>query len=74
MHNCLNCHFNKDLTKTFTNTYEFCDGDIKQNCLMLRKGVYPHEFLDSLKKLDETSLPDKEVLKSNLNIYGKTLK
>ena len=40
-------HFNKDLIKRFANTYKFCDGDIKKYCLMLRKSVYPYEYMDS---------------------------
>ena len=31
-----------------------------QLSLLLRKGVYPYDFVDCLKKLDETSLPPKE--------------
>ena len=38
-------YFNKDLIKRFTNTYEFCDGDINKFCLMLRKDVYPYEYM-----------------------------
>ena len=39
---------------------------------MLRKGVYPHEYMDSWKKFEETSLPDKEHSYSNLNIEDIT--
>ena len=28
--------------------------------LLLRKGVYPYDYVDCFKKLDETSLPPKE--------------
>ena len=28
--------------------------------LLLRKGVYPYEYMDSWQRFDETSLPDKE--------------
>ena len=27
---------------------------------MLRKGVYPYDYVDSMKQLDETNLPPKE--------------
>ena len=33
---------------------------------MLRKGVYSYEYMDSWKRFDETSLPDKEDFYSNL--------
>ena len=33
---------------------------------MLRKDVYPYEYVDSWKRFDETSLPDKKYFYSNL--------
>ena len=36
--------FNKESTKRFTNTYEFCNEDINKFILLLRKGVYPYEI------------------------------
>ena len=35
---------------------------------MLRKGVYPYEYMDSWEKFNETSLPSKEGFYSNLNM------
>ena len=35
---------------------------------MLRKGVYPYEYVDNWEKFDETSLPNKEDFYSNLNM------
>ena len=35
---------------------------------MLRKGVYPYEYMDSWEKFNETSLPSKEDFYSNLNM------
>ena len=37
-----------------------------QLSLLLRKGVYPYDYVDCLKKLDETSLPPKEAFSSKL--------
>ena len=74
MFNCLKCsksykkHFTEYLIKRFANTYEFCDGDINKFFLMLRKGVYLYEYMDSWKRFDETSLPKKEDFYSNLNM------
>ena len=34
---------------------------------MLRKGVYPYEYIDSWKKFHETSIPPKETYYSKLN-------
>ena len=36
--------------------------------MLLRKGVYPDEYMDSWEKFDETILPPKEVFHSNLNL------
>ena len=54
--------FNKELIKRFANIYEFCNKDINKSVLLLRKGVYPYEYMDSWERFDETSLPDKKLL------------
>ena len=36
----------KKLKKTFRNTYNFCHKDINKFILLLRKGVYPYEYMD----------------------------
>ena len=41
-------------------THKFCNGDIKKFALLLRKGVYPYEYIDSWERFNETSLPDKK--------------
>ena len=38
--------------------------------LLARKGVYPYEYMDSLEKLKETTLPPKEAFHSRLNDGG----
>ena len=35
---------------------------------MLRKDVYPYEYMDSWSKFNETSLPNKEDIYSSLNM------
>ena len=60
--------FNKGLINRFANTYEFWNKDINKLSLLLRKGIYPYEYIDSRERLDETSLPDKEASYSSLNM------
>ena len=36
-----------DLIETFSNTYQFCNGNINKFVLLLRKRVYPYEYMDS---------------------------
>ena len=35
--------------------------------MLLRKGVYPYEYMDSWEGFDETSLPDKKSFYSELD-------
>ena len=71
---CFNCNtyykkkFNKDLIKKFKNTYSFCNNDLNKFILLLRKGVYPYEYMDSWERFNETSLPSKKDFYSNLNM------
>ena len=71
---CFNCNiyykkkFNNDLIKKFKNTYSFCDNDLNKFVLLLRKGVYPYEYMDSWERFSETSLPSKEDFYSKLNM------
>ena len=70
---CFNCNsyykkkFNKNLIKQIKNTYSFCN-DLNKFILLLRKGIYPYEYMDSWGKFNETSLPSKEDFYSNLNM------
>ena len=40
--------------------------------MLLTKGVYPYEYIDSCERFDETSLPNKETFYTNLNIKSIT--
>ena len=71
---CFNCNtyykkkFNKDLIQKFKNTYSFCNNDINKFVSLLRKGVYPYEYVDNWERFSEISLPSKEDFYSNLNM------
>ena len=55
-----------ELIEKFPGIYLFCDGNLNKFLLLLRKGVYPYEYMDSWEKFDETTLPDKEAFYSDL--------
>ena len=79
-YNCKQCYrkkFNKELIKRFASTYEFCNNHttgsssserINKFVLLLRKGVYPYEYMDTCERFSEISLPSKEDFYSNLNM------
>ena len=56
------------LIEKFPNKYQFCNGDHNKFVLLLRKGFYPYEYMDSWERFNETSLPDKKYFYSELNL------
>ena len=57
-----------ELTKNFPSAYQFCNGDLNKFIFLLRKGVYPYEYMDSWEKFGEITLPPKESFYSNSNL------
>ena len=60
--------FSEKLAKRFKNTYKFCNEDIDKFLLLLRKGVYPYEYMDDWSRYDEEKLPDKSDFYSSFNM------
>ena len=50
--------------------HQFVKGDLNKFVLLLRKWVYPYEYMDSWERFDQTSLPDKKAFFSKLNEQG----
>ena len=75
---CFNCkknykkEINKELIKRFASTYRFCNNDLNKFIMLLRKGVYPYEYMDGRDKFIETSIPSKESFYSNLTMENIT--
>ena len=71
---CVNCikeykkDINNKLKERFSNVYEFCNHDMNKFITLLRKGVYPYEYMDEWNKSDEEQLPCKESFYSNLTM------
>ena len=75
---CIECSkkhkegFNEKLIKRFANIYEFCNRDINKFIFLLRKSVYPYEYMDSWERFLEELLPDKEDFYSGLKMEDIT--
>ena len=61
-----------EIIKRFPNTYKFCNRDINKFVLLLRKGVHPYEYIDSLGRFSEPTLPNKKAFYSQLNLQDIT--
>ena len=59
-----------ELIEEFSSIYQFCNGNLNKFNLLLRKGVYPYEDMDNWEKFDETTIPPKKALYSELNLEG----
>ena len=46
--------------------YILCNGNLNKFVLLLRRGVYPDEYMASWNKFKEISLPNKENFYNNL--------
>ena len=75
---CFNCkknykkEINKELIERFSSTYEFCDKDLNKFIMLLRKGIYPYEYMDGWDKFNEKSIPCKESFYSSLTLENIT--
>ena len=57
-----------ELSEKVPSTYIFCNKDLNNfELLISRKDVYPYEYMDSLERFNEASLPDKESFYRELN-------
>ena len=56
------------LFKKFPSVYQFCNGDLNKFVFLLRKDVYPDEYMDNWEKFNETALPPKKDFYGNLNL------
>ena len=63
--------FDEKIKERLFNTYKFTNHDNNKFILLLRKGIYPYEYMDDL-KFNETSLPEKEDFYSHLNMADIT--
>ena len=62
----------EELKKRFKNALKFSNNVINKFIFLLRKGVYPYEYMEEWEKFNEAALPKKEEFYSNLNIEDIT--
>ena len=60
------------LLEKFPNTYQLCNKDLNKFALLLRKGVYPYEYMDSWNKFNEPVPLVEDHYYSELNKEGIT--
>ena len=71
---CLYCSgeysnkLNEKLKQWFGKIFKVSATVINKFILLLRKGAYPDEYMDDLKKFNETALLEKEEFYSNMNM------
>ena len=56
----------------FPSTFKLGKGNIDKFILLLKKGVYPYEYMDGWERFDETELPLIDKFYSNLNLTNIT--
>ena len=75
--NCKECRKKQlkpinELIKKFSNIDKFCNNGISKFSLLLRKGVYPHKYMDSWERFEETTLRNKKSFYNKLYLEGIT--
>ena len=69
---CYSKKLNEKLKKKFKSTFKFSNNDINKFILVLRRGVYPYQYMNDWEKFNERTLPEKEEFYSNLNLKDIT--
>ena len=70
---CNTCNSKEDqllhtFIEDFPSTYKLCNKSTKRFILLLKKGIYPYEYMDSIERFDEKELPAIEKFYSKLQV------
>ena len=63
-------NFTSNLVRGGKKVFGFEEYTSKQYELLVKKGIYPYEYMSSWDKFKETKLPPKEAFYSKLNMSG----
>ena len=58
--------------KNFPTLYKFFNGDLNDFFLLLRKDIYPYEYMDSWERFDDGTIPPNEAFYSELDLESIT--
>ena len=58
--------------KNFPTLYKFCNGDLNKFFLLLSKGIYSYEYIDSWERFNGKTISPKEAFYSELNLENVT--
>ena len=61
-----------ELIKRCPNVYSICNNDLDKLLLLLRKGVYPYEYMNTWNRFNECRNPPFEKYYSKLNLTNIT--
>ena len=64
--------FDENVKEKHFNIYKFSNYGTNKFILLLWKGVYPYKHMGDLENYNETSLPEKEVFYSHVNMEDIT--
>ena len=56
----------------FKSTYQFCENDSNKFLMLLRKAIYPREYMDSWNKFNQDKLPPMNNFYSELTMENIT--
>ena len=70
---CKTCNSKQDqlsstLIKYFPRKYKLCNKSSEKFIFLLKKGVYPHEYMDSMDRFNEKELPSSDKSYSKLQL------
>ena len=60
------------LIEEFPNTYKFCNNDTNKFILLLSRGAYPYEHMDSWERFNKIALPNENAFYSKLYLEDIT--